>query len=276
MFTLIALAGALSALRVADAKVAVVAWRLQTANVAMCKNAVLLPGFSIETLDQYSESERANAVAELGFGDLPQASSVVPESAAGKAGLKSGDAIIAIDGMRLPRTVSRKAGYTRTAAMVRALSAALAKPPVIVTLISRTISINGDRGCASSVELVPGKQLNALADGQHVQISGAMYQFTASDDELAFVIAHELAHNLFPEAAHVTDGVGQRMAELAADRAAIRMMVCAGYDERAVVPLMERLRRKNHLSWLAGSHPAWRRRLAAAARAVGDTPSICR
>lgn len=276
MFTLIALVGALSALRDADAKVAAVAWRLQTANVAMCKNAVSLPGFSVETIDQYSQSERADAVAEFGLGDLPQVSAVVPESAAAKAGLKSGDEIVAIDGIALPRTVSRRADYSRTAATAEVLAAALAQPPAILFLTSRTISISGDRGCPSSVELVPGRQLNALADGRHVQISGTMYQFAASDDELAFIIAHELAHNLLPEAARATDGSGQRLAELAADRSAIRMMACAGYDTRVVVPLMERLHRRNRLSWLDGSHPAWPRRLAAAAQAVGETVVLCR
>ena len=116
MLTLIALASALSALRDADARVAAVAWRLQTANVALCQDVVPLPGFSIETLDQYSPSERREAVAEFGLEDLPQVSAVVPQSAAGKAGLKPGDTILAVDGQPMPRGVAAKSDYTRTAA----------------------------------------------------------------------------------------------------------------------------------------------------------------
>jgi len=276
MLTLIALASALSALRDADARVAAVAWRLQTANVALCQDVVPLPGFSIETLDQYSPSERREAVAEFGLEDLPQVSAVVPQSAAGKAGLKPGDTILAVDGQPMSRAVAAKSDYARTAAAETALAAALARPPVTLTLASRTLSFSGDRGCASSVQFVPGSRLDSLADGHYVQISGAMYTFVANDDELAFILAHELAHNIVPEARHAASPSRQRAAELEADHAAIGMMRRAGYDIGTVVPLMERLRRKNRLSWLDGSHPAWPLRLAAATRAVNEAAGIAR
>jgi len=276
MLSLIALAGALSALRDADARVAVVAWRLQTANVALCRDVAPLPGFSVETLDQYSQPQRAEATAEFGLRDLPQVSAVVPQSAAGKAGLKPGDTILAVDGKPMPRAAGGKPDYGRTAAVETALAGALARPPVTLALVSGTISFSGDPGCASSVQLVPGSRLDALADGHYVQITGAMYAFAANDDELAFVVAHELAHNVVPEAKRATNAPGQRAAELAADRAAISMMARAGYDVDTVVPLMERLRNKNRLSWLDGSHPAWPFRLAAAARAVAQATGIAR
>jgi len=276
MLTLIALASALSALRDADARVATVAWRLQTANVALCRDVVPLPGFSIETLDQYSQSERGEAVAEFALGDLPQISAVVPQSAAGKAGLKPGDVIVAVDGQPMSRVVATKPDYARTAAAEAALAAALARPPATLTLTSRTVSFSGDGGCASLVQLVPGSRLDAIADGHYVQISGAMFGFVANDDELAFVIAHELAHNIVPEAKRAADASHQRAAELAADRAAIGMMERAGYDVGVVVPLMERLRRKNRLSWLDGSHPAWPLRLAAAGRAAKEVAGLAR
>lgn len=250
------------------------AWRLQTANVAMCRDGVPLAGFMIETLDQYDRSERGEVTAEFGLGDLPQVSAVVPESAAGKAGLKPGDTILAVNGWQMPRAVGGKSDYGRTAAVEAALAAAMMQPAVTLTLASRTVSFSADRGCASSVQLVPGSRLDALADGQYVQISGAMYAFVANDDELAFVIAHELAHNVVAEAKHATTATGQRAAELAADRVAIRMMGQAGYDVGAVVPLMERLRRKNRLSWLDGSHPDWSSRLAAAALVAAEANRI--
>jgi membrane-associated protease RseP (regulator of RpoE activity) len=276
MLTLIALAGALSALREADARVAAVAWRLQTANVALCRDAVALPGFSVETLDQYATTERAEAAAEFGLGDLPQISSVVPGSAAARAGLQQGDAIVAVDGRPMPRAVADKPSYARTALVDAALADALARPPVTLTLANRTATFSGDRGCASNVQLVPGGRLDAVADGHYVQISGVMYEFVANDSELAFILGHELAHNVVPEARRAGRASQQRKAELAADRAAIGMMARAGYDVGAVLPLMERLRRKNRLSWLDGSHPGWSVRLAAARAAVAEQYPIRR
>ena len=268
MLILIALAGTLGALRDADARVATIAWRLQTANTALCRDAVALPGFSVETIDQYAVPERAQASIEFGLGDLPQISAVVPGSAADKAGLKAGDTILAVDGQPTQRATGGKPDYGRTAAVEGALAAALAHPPARLTLASRTVSFSGDRGCASTVQLVPGGRLDALADGHYVQLSGVMYEFAANDSELAFIIAHELAHNIVPEAKRASGASAQRRAELAADRAAVGMMARAGYDVKAIVPLMERLRRKNRLSWLDGSHPGWSARLAAVAQAV--------
>jgi len=276
MLTMIALAGALSALREADARVAAVAWRLQTANAALCRDSVALPGFTVETLDQYAMNERAEAATEFGLGDLPQVSAVVPGSAADKAGLRAGDVLLAVDGEPMPRAMAEGPDYARTARVEAALANALAHPPVTLTLAARTVTFGGDRGCASNVQLVPGGRLDAIADGHYVQISGVMYEFVGNDSELAFIVAHELAHNVVAEARRAGNASAQREAELAADRAAIGMMARAGFDTGAVVPLMERLRRKNRLSWLDGSHPGWSVRLAAARAAVTEQSPIRR
>lgn len=184
MLILIALAGALSALREADARVATIAWRLQTANVALCRDSVALPGFSIETLDQYAADERAAAAAEFGLGDLPQVSAVVPGSAADKAGIRAGDVLVAVDGEPVPHAVAGGPDYARTARVETALANALVHPPVALTLGTRTVTFEGDRGCASNVQLVPGGRLDAVADGLYVQISGVMYEFVGNDSEL--------------------------------------------------------------------------------------------
>ena len=90
MLSLALLMGLLGALRQADARVATIAWRLQTANVALCAKPVMLPGFSVETLEQYAPSKRAEARAELGLGELPQVGAVVPGSTAVHLTLEDG------------------------------------------------------------------------------------------------------------------------------------------------------------------------------------------
>lgn len=259
----------LDALRQADARVAAVAWRLQTANVSLCRDAAPLAGFSVDTLDQYAVAERAAAHAQFGLGELPQISAVAPGSAAAKAGLRAGDEIAAVDDVPMPRSLGGKPSYDRTAAVEAALAAALAKPPLKLTLASRTVLLTGDRGCVSTVQLVPEGKFDASADGNYVQISGPIYEFATNDDELAFLIAHELAHNVIPDARRAPHGGrAQREAELAADRSAIAMMARAGYDVTTVVPFLEKLGRKFPSFWLANTHPAWKERVAAAAATV--------
>jgi len=272
MLSLALLMGLLGALREADARVATIAWRLQTANVALCAKPVMLPGFSVETLDQYALYKRAEARSDLGLGDLPQVSAVVPGSTADAAGLRAGDVLLAVNDEPTPRVIKDNIGYARTSVVEAAVTKALARPPMTLTLASRTISFSGDRGCASNVQLVPGGRLDAVADGQIVQVSGAMYDFIRNDSELAFIIAHELAHNVVAEARRADKPAGQRRAELAADRAAIGMMKRAGYNLAAIIPFMERLRRKNRLSWLDAAHPSWTARVTAAQAAVTEKP----
>ena len=167
MIALIALAGMLDVLRQADARVAAVAWRLQTANVRLCADATALTGFSVETLDQYTVAERVDASAQFGLRDRPQISAVAPGSAAEKAGLRAGDEIVAVDDTPVPPARGGKPSYARTAAIEAVLAAALTRPPVKLTLASRTVYLTGDRGCPSDVQLVPGGRFDASADGHY-------------------------------------------------------------------------------------------------------------
>ena len=51
-------------------------------------------------------------------------------------------------------------------------------------------------GCSFPVLLSDGQSLNAAADGKRVYIHAGMMRFVESDDELAYIVGHELAHNV--------------------------------------------------------------------------------
>lgn len=51
-------------------------------------------------------------------------------------------------------------------------------------------------GCSFPVMLSDAQGLNAHADGNRVYIDAGMMRFVESDDELAYVVGHELAHNV--------------------------------------------------------------------------------
>lgn len=58
-------------------------------------------------------------------------------------------------------------------------------------------SINPSRAnCFFPVNLVDDQGLNAFADGEKVYIPTGMLRFSETDDELAYVVSHELAHNI--------------------------------------------------------------------------------
>ncbi|MBF2735712.1 MAG: M48 family metalloprotease [Betaproteobacteria bacterium AqS2] len=50
--------------------------------------------------------------------------------------------------------------------------------------------------CRSEVGIAPGAEINAYANGSQVGIARGMLNFVESDEELAFVVGHEIAHNV--------------------------------------------------------------------------------
>lgn len=79
------------------------------------------------------------------------------------------------------------------------------------------------RQCRYPVELVNDDTLNAAADGHVVYIQSGMIRFVESDDELAFVIGHEIAHNLL-------DHIGKRKANAAVGLVVDILAAGAGID----------------------------------------------
>jgi predicted Zn-dependent protease len=117
--------------------------------------------------------------------------------------------------------------------------------------------------------------VNGEADGRYVQVSTEMAALAQSRDELAALLAHELAHNILGhrqrlDALHVDRGLfapfGRnarliRETEAEADRFSIHLMAHAGYAPEAALAFWERVRHATR--GMAGSptHPPWRERL---------------
>ncbi len=61
--------------------------------------------------------------------------------------------------------------------------------------------------CLYSLELVDDSQLNAAADGEKIYINSGLIRFLESDDEIAIVIGHEMAHNMLDHSEKKMGGV---------------------------------------------------------------------
>jgi predicted Zn-dependent protease len=59
-----------------------------------------------------------------------------------------------------------------------------------------TVLLDKKKTCAYQFELKDSDELNAFADGHKVVITTAMVEFFKTDQELATVLGHELAHNM--------------------------------------------------------------------------------
>lgn len=248
-----------------DQRVAGVADRLSRANAALCPTQRNSAGWALHAANLYSLDLRTSAVSDFGLdGDLPGILAAPEGSAAGRAGLRTGDLILSVQGKDLERgSTDAKPAYAGFAANVGRLDDALAQGEVEVTIrrggARSSVTVTPERSCGYEVQLNPSDELNARADGRRLFISTALAGFTESDDELAVILGHELAHNVLGhrewddvgglgrsqnDTREAVDG-GTGGQEQQADRVGLYLMARAGYDPALAAPFWRRFGSSN-------------------------------
>lgn len=225
----------------ADRRLAQVAERLQAANVGLCRQHMPLTGLIVFSADQYGNPDPVR------FADGPVAvAQVLPGSPAHAAGIQVNDAVIAIDGVATAAQVPED-GYTLRDTTFDLLANHGPGRPLLLDLRRKgqnlTATITPPPGCRVLVEVVTGRDGIARSDGRVIQVSWhRVAQWT--DDELAAIVAHELAHAVLEHrrklAAAGVDGglLGEfgrnrqlrRQVEQEADLLSVHLLANAGYD----------------------------------------------
>lgn len=291
----------LSAMRELDARVATIGHRLAVSAVDLCEERAWLPGLALHDLSQYGAGYRAAAIDAFGLDAGPGVLALAAGGPAERAGVRRDDIVVGLDDAALP--AGGDAGtrsFERMEAILDALDAAFADGAAAIGIRrggdAIRIEVRAEQGCASRFQLIPSRRLNALADGRYVQVTSAIGDYVESDDELAAVLAHELAHNILRhrarlDAAGVRRGVlgnfGRnarliRETEEEADRLGAYLLDRAGYDLDIALAFWERFGRRGLNVFGSPTHGSWtsRIRLIRAeigkireARALGRTPS---
>ena len=146
--------------------------------------------------DQFRET----AAADYQLSDAVQVVYVVPQSAADKAGVKTGDTlrqvgswpVAGIGADAVKETLNQIREQSRNG---QALRVDIQRQPAKGAAQSRSLLIHPDRACSYPVVLGNGDEVNAYADGNQVIIQRGMMRFASNDTELGLVISHEIAHN---------------------------------------------------------------------------------
>lgn len=94
--------------------------------------------------------------------------------------------------------------------------------------------------CDTPIKIETMAELQASTNGRRVRITTGMLQFLRNDDELAFVLAHEVSHVLLGHTG-AFDEPTPRSAEAEADRLGIQLVSKAGFDTEIAARLPERL-----------------------------------
>jgi beta-barrel assembly-enhancing protease len=275
--------------------------RLAAASRDLCADREWLPGFALHDRSQYDAPLRPAASRIFGFDAGAGVLALAPGGPAERAGLRVNDLVLGVDGRLLPREApAREGGFVQMERMLAVLDEGFADGRAELAVQRGgerlIVAVQAEQGCASRFQLVEGRRRNARADGRYVQITTAIAAYVASDEELAAVLAHELAHNVLRhrarlDAANVSRGFfgnfGRnarliRETEVEADRLGVYLLERAGYDPEAMMRFYTRFGRSG-LNFLgSATHPNWGRRVATlraeialirSARAAGRVPN---
>ena len=187
---------------------------LLAAATPFCGSA-LAPRVGVRFANVHSFPREDQEVARsLGFTDTLIVVGVAQGSTAARSGFSLGDRVVAVDGGPPPRgpdaasqlasafagrpthapRLTLEQGPTRFIADVGSSNDRFAAPVARAGGQLR-VAMPADTVCAFDLVAARGDELNAWADGTNVTVTSGMLRFLADGDELAVVLAHEIAHN---------------------------------------------------------------------------------
>lgn len=135
--------------------------------------------------------------SNLAIGKYPVIWGIAKESPAANSNLRVGDRLLSVAGMRV------RSSRTARGVLRRELERSRGNPiEVVVRRETKSLAVQLEPvlTCRSKIRVSSKSSINATANGRNITIHNGLISFVQSEEELQFVIAHELAHNI---ASHV-------------------------------------------------------------------------
>lgn len=168
-------------------RVARVSHRLMAANVDLCGDMVSHSlGLTVMAKGDVFRPYREAAAYFLKMDDNIRVLTVAQGGPADQAGVQVGDVVLQVNGQKCTDAdqVPKAGKDGQTVALVLERAGAQVQA-----------SVAPARVCSSPVRILESPEVNALAFGEQILIMTGMVKLCQTDDELAVIIGHELAHN---------------------------------------------------------------------------------
>jgi beta-barrel assembly-enhancing protease len=275
------------------AEVERVGFRLRRSAAQTCgKNGNTKPdlGLIVWSLANFSNNEdRARLQGAFGLTNAVTIALAVDDAPAARAGLRAGIVVTHVNDEPLGE------GKGATERFIQLSNAAAQKGAVRLRLSTgQTLSVFPQTVCEFPTLLVRSPEINAAADGRVLAITSGLFELTRSDDELALILGHELAHNVLghlkgataKEKPSILDAfmratIGVAVAksvtppysienEKQADYVGLYLMARAGYNITAAESFWRRLNETTRAKAVNATHPSGEDRLRALQAAISE------
>ena len=142
----------------------------------------------------YDENFQNIAVSKLGLDDALEITYAIDSYPAAKAGFKAGDVLLSVNGKDIPIGKDASKKFSKLLKKEMEDNAQLSFQ-VARNNITESLNVVPIEVCDYPLILTNDDVVNAFADGNNIYITQGMMDFADSENELALVVAHELAHN---------------------------------------------------------------------------------
>jgi len=226
-------------------------------NAGLCRKTRPVAGILTKTVNDFSEALQDEAREGRGIDDEPTVVHVLGDSPANRAGIKVRDRLQTPEGDYLS---SHGKDFEQRLA---------AGEEIVILRHGKRIDnvvISPEIHCDYRLKLKMTPKINAYATGKSIIVTSGMMNFTQSDEELAYIIGHELAHNTH---GHIRKIVSNfvlslfqtkyiRLFEAEADYVGLYYVARAGYTLDGIEEIWTRLARLSTKPiYKAGTHPTY-------------------
>lgn len=226
-------------LRSQDERLLRIAEPILAGNLPLCDRTMPRLGVALQSTDQYGD-------VQTGFAAPVAFAAVLPGSAAAEAGIAPNDGLLSVNGQPVAKRPELEASPLRDSAFA-AIAEHDGDEPLILEVVRagerREVVLHAPAECRILAEILADGGTTARSDGRVIQISHGIAA-RATDQEIAVIFAHELAHSILRHrdrlsAADVSKGLGgefgrdrrlNREAEIEADRLSVHLLANAGLD----------------------------------------------
>lgn len=262
-----------AALIARDLRLATVGYHLAKGSAHYCARTSRNPGWVLHDVAQYQDEAQARRA--FVFREPVAVAAVVRGGPAERAGIGAGDGLVARGGAGWDWQATTPARFSaaRIDAVRDELRALFDRDGAAMLQLAgetglRRVHFAPEPVCRSDFWVDTRERRDAGADGERVRVTVGMIDYVLDDDELAAVVAHEMAHNLLDHRARI-DAVRRgrtavvKATEAEADRLSVWLMANAGFDPEAAISFWQRYGKATSLGlFSAPTHYRWQSRVA--------------